>query len=95
MKTNNLKSYLMSGQYVMNRHLQLKHRMNGFKKKFQCENCGKDFAFKQKLIEHSNIHTGAKPHLCRFCGKGFSGSGSRWNHEKLVHGVESQKDQES
>ena len=71
---------------IMVRHLQVKHYVR--EKNFNCETCGKVFLEKKYLEAHFSIHTGAKPFVCRYCEKGFSASGSRWNHERLVHKVQ-------
>ena len=72
----------MKGKALMTKHMQTKHKINEPEKKLICEICSKAFARIQKLKEHTNSHTGAKPFLCKFCGKGFGASGSHWNHEK-------------
>ena len=72
----------IKGKALMTKHLQTKHKINEPKKNFKCEICNKAFNSTPKLKEHMNSHTGAKPYLCKFCGKGFGASGSHWNHEK-------------
>ena len=76
----------MIAKPVMIKHLQRKHYER--EKRFNCETCGSVFFNKKNLETHFNIHTGAKPYVCRYCEKGFSASGSRWNHERLVHKVQ-------
>lgn len=40
-------------------------------KNFLCSECGKKFAAKKNLIEHLNIHTGKRPHVCKHCNASF------------------------
>ena len=63
-------------------HMQRKHGINPPVKKFNCEFCGKGFAYKLELHDHRNTHTGEKPYLCKFCGKGFASFGTHRMHEK-------------
>uniref|UniRef100_A0A3B1JBC8 C2H2-type domain-containing protein n=1 Tax=Astyanax mexicanus TaxID=7994 RepID=A0A3B1JBC8_ASTMX len=41
-------------------------------KPFRCEQCGKRFTQRTRLITHRRIHTGEKPYHCQLCGKMFS-----------------------
>ena len=68
----------------MKDHVLLKHKPES-DREFNCEVCGKRFVRKRELQVHMYIHTGEKPFLCKFCGDAFTGSGARYNHEKLVH----------
>ena len=63
-------------------HMRKEHQVNLQEKKFRCEVCGKGFVNENKLQDHVNAHTGARPHLCKFCGRGFAADGTRWRHEK-------------
>ena len=74
----------MFGFTRMKDHIMSKHKTIA-DREFKCEFCGKGFISKTQLKEHINIHTGEKPHLCRFCGAAFSASGTKHNHERLVH----------
>ena len=39
-----------------------------------------------KVFEaHMNIHTGAKPHKCKYCGRGFADLANARMHEKTQH----------
>ena len=40
-------------------------------KNFLCSECGKKFAAKKNLIEHLNIHSGKRPHVCQHCNASF------------------------
>ena len=66
---------------VMNRHIQSAHTPDD-QKKFRCDTCGKGFIDKQRLSEHNNIHTGAKPYVCKYCPLGFASRGTHAMHEK-------------
>jgi KRAB domain-containing zinc finger protein len=72
----------MIGTKHMYTHMQRKHGINPPVKKFNCEFCGKGFAYKLELHDHRNTHTGEKTYLCKFCGKGFASFGTQRMHEK-------------
>lgn len=42
------------------------------KKKVECPECHKIFCNAYYLADHMHLHTGETPHVCEFCGKGFS-----------------------
>ncbi|CAL9705973.1 unnamed protein product [Knipowitschia caucasica] len=52
-------------------------------RKFQCTICNKMFRLLKQLNDHYNTHTGEKPHICTYCGKGFSQSASMYAHRKV------------
>ena len=56
-------------------------------KPFRCTMCGKGFAKIHKLKEHENIHTNARPFICRYegCGKSYRSGGMVRVHEKSAH----------
>ena len=39
---------------------------------FVCRYCNKSFDRSYSVVRHERMHTGFKPCLCRFCGRGFS-----------------------
>ncbi|CAL1579097.1 unnamed protein product [Knipowitschia caucasica] len=49
---------------------------------FRCDQCGKTFTVKWRLISHQSVHTGAKPFSCSKCGTRFSRRDSCVRHEK-------------
>ncbi|CAL1269876.1 unnamed protein product [Larinioides sclopetarius] len=52
---------------------------------FCCEYCPKAFSRKRYLLDHLNIHTGKRPHICKFCLKNFTQRASCNRHMKLCH----------
>ena len=74
----------MFGQRKMERHIQAKHTEND-QKRFKCELCGKGFATKQRLKDHTNIHTGERPFMCKYCGASFANNGNCRMHERSMH----------
>ena len=54
-------------------------------KQFRCEVCKKGFHNYAVYKYHSVIHTGEKPNVCEYCGKGFAQSKNLEGHIKGVH----------
>ncbi|XP_072296743.1 uncharacterized protein [Eucyclogobius newberryi] len=50
---------------------------------FRCDQCGKTFTGKKRLLTHQSVHTGARPYICLKCGKRFTRSDSLVRHQKL------------
>ena len=71
----------MVGKGDLYRHKQTKHTPND-KKKYRCDICGKGFIRKIDLQDHQNVHTGAKPHKCKYCSACFASQGTRRMHER-------------
>ena len=74
----------MIGKKNMTRHIDQKHTENR-KRKYQCTLCGKGFLSPQHLQDHMNIHTGAKPYMCKYCGSTYASMGNWRMHERTVH----------
>ncbi|XP_040491010.1 zinc finger protein 764 isoform X2 [Ursus maritimus] len=51
-----------------------------------CYVCGKSFAWRSTLVEHTYTHTGEKPFRCPDCGKGFSQASSLSKHRAIHRG---------
>ncbi|KAH9487515.1 hypothetical protein Btru_073836 [Bulinus truncatus] len=74
-------------RYILECHIKDVHL--GQKKSYLCSTCGKSFTTKHSLAEHTNAHTGVKPHICEHCGKSFSYESAlrdhRYTHTDAKH----------
>ena len=70
----------MVGPTVMGRHMQ--SHMPDELKKYKCVICGKGFPTNQHFKDHKNIHTGEKPHKCKFCSTSFASASTRNMHQR-------------
>jgi Zinc finger, C2H2 type len=61
-----MRSYCSS--FNLKRHVESSHL--GLRK-FKCPMCSRLLSSKQNLIDHQNIHSGAKPYKCDFLGCGI------------------------
>ena len=71
----------MIDKELMNRHIQAAHTLPD-QKKYKCDLCGKGFITNNKLSEHMNVHTGEKPHKCKFCSACFASKANTIKHER-------------
>jgi len=53
--------------------------------KYCCKFCNKGFVCKSKYLDHLNIHTGEKPHTCKFCPRKFSDACNKIKHMREAH----------
>ena len=74
------KSYCSS--FNLKRHLEIVHL--GVKN-FSCNICGRFLSSTQNLIDHHNIHTGAKPYKCEAngCGMCFRQLSQYYIHQSI------------
>ena len=50
---------------------------------FLCDQCGKDFAAKNTLLNHMNIHEAVKRYKCQYCANRFAQLTARRHHERI------------
>ena len=68
---------------ILKRHVQAFHSTVN---KFQCKVCNKSLASRQNLKEHSYIHTGEKPYVCKEHGCKMSfRQGTHLSAHKKLH----------
>lgn len=68
---------------ILKRHTQAFHSTVN---KFQCKVCGKSLASRQNLKEHSYIHSGEKPYICKEPGCKMSfRQGTHLSAHKKLH----------
>ena len=69
---------------------KLKHHQHNVHKgrirQHKCRFCNYDTYSKPQLVQHERSHTGEKPEICQWCGKGFSMPNTRIAHERLHTG---------
>jgi len=70
--------------YALKPHIIVHHTADT-SKPFVCQDCGKGFSTKQKYQDHRNIHTGEKPHLCKYCPRTFGDTSNRNKHIREAH----------
>ena len=70
----------MVGPAVMSIHMQ--SHLPDELKKYKCDICGKGFPTNQHFKDHKNIHTGEKPHKCKFCSTSFASASTRNMHQR-------------
>ncbi|XP_061525798.1 zinc finger protein 771-like [Phycodurus eques] len=58
----------------------------GDNKRWKCSQCGKTFAYKSSLKQHTRTHTGEKAFACSDCGKRFSYKGDLTRHTRTHTG---------
>ncbi|KAM4642387.1 oocyte zinc finger protein XlCOF8.4-like isoform 1-T2 [Discoglossus pictus] len=55
-------------------------------KRYPCDECGKQFDYKSRLLIHKRSHTGQKPHVCNECGKQFDFQSLLTRHQRKHSG---------
>lgn len=54
---------------------------------YVCQVCQKGFSSKDKFLTHQNIHTGLRPHTCKFCDRTFKDPSNCSKHMRESHSV--------
>lgn len=75
------KEYTVSSSYFY--HVKYSHKQT---KEHACKTCGRKFATKGSLAQHSSIHTGESPFECDECGKKFRSNASLYIHKQTHNG---------
>ena len=63
--------------------LKVQDRTSKGVKHYNCDTCGKQFAYLSQLKMHEMTHTGVKPFTCDTCRKSFAQSGALKMHERI------------
>ncbi|KAM4617355.1 uncharacterized protein O3C94_021393 isoform 1-T2 [Discoglossus pictus] len=80
---NNIQMAVNSPSYNMKPPYMDLSASSSEEKRHTCGECGKDFAYKCRLVAHQRIHKGEKPHRCQDCGKQFVYKTSLLAHQKI------------
>ena len=83
----------MFGKSDMRRHISSVHTKNS-ERKYKCNFCPKGFGTSQSLRDHTNLHTGNRPYVCKLCGATFASFGNHRMHERGHMGHKRRKDME-
>lgn len=72
------------GHYVRNIYAHMVR--HSVKKRYQCDQCEKQFRGKPQLNQHLLVHSGQKPFICSICGKSFNNLYNLQVHERIHKG---------
>ena len=70
----------------MYRHIEQYHTANE-DKKYKCPTCGRGFTDKYARNDHINVHTGERPHKCKYCPATFASQGTLGTHQRAHLGI--------
>ena len=77
---------MLSGTDRLRNHMKSAHTAME-DRPHKCETCGKGFHYNNSLLDHMNIHTGAKPYKCKYCPAAFASAGTHAMHQKGHLGI--------
>ena len=80
-----MKNCNICGKEVKNLARHKQAHLSPQDRKHKCELCGKGFSTRQRLDDHNNIHTGARPYICEQCGLTYINNANKNQHIRRVH----------
>lgn len=83
--TRHNKIHADNGSKIMLPSIEIERKKSNRKYKFVCKLCSKAFPYKAARDDHENVHTGHRPHKCRFCEKDYSTKRTLKYHIKNAH----------
>lgn len=68
--------------HLLHRHKGRMHSKNSTPT-FTCDHCNREFKYRDKIVQHMNIHTRKKNYKCLHCNAKFAQMSGKWSHERF------------